>query len=152
VSQDSIFGSRTILIPEKEFLMTRFEEYEIMKNCSLKNQVFTARGKKYIVENFLEKKWNKTYGVLEKREYTGICEKLHYYIDDYPIQVNDKDKLWYSNSIINLFTDLNAFESYLSILNLKQYHISNSFLYLDLSDVCEYRNITEMLSHIEFKN
>ena len=154
VSGDSIFGSRTILIPEKEFVLSRSAEYEIMKNFSSKNQIFTARGHKYIVENFLERIWHKSYGILEKREYTSICEKIHYYIDDFPFEVRDKDKAWRFHSIINLYTDLNTLEAYTSILNSRNHHhkIVNSFVYMDVSDVCEYKNITEMLNHVELKN
>lgn len=151
VSQNSIFGSRTMLIPEKAFAAARGEEYEIMKQSSLKSQVFTARGEKYIVENFLERFWHKSYGVLEKKEYTSICEKIHYYIDDY-IHSDNKDKVWRFQSIINLFTDLNALESYSSILNIKKYKIVNSFLYMDVSDICEYKNITELLTQIDVRN
>lgn len=154
VSQDSIFGSRTMLIPEKAFVKARSSEYEIMKECSLKNQVFTARGYKYIVENFLERMWHKSYGVLEKRDYTIICETLHYYIDDFPFEVSNKDKSWRFQSVINLYADLNALESYTSILNFhsKDYRIVNSFVYMDVSDVCEYRNITDLLIQIDLKN
>ena len=152
VSGDLIYGSRTILIPESEFVIARGAEYEIMKECSLKNQVFTCRGHKYIVENFLERMWHKSYGILEKREYTSICELLYYYIDDFPFDIQHRDKTWRYQSIINLFTDLNPIESYMAILNLKQYHIVNSFIYMDLSDVCEYRNITDLLTKIDLKN
>ena len=152
VSQDSIFGSRTMLIPEKAFVKARGAEYEIMKECSLKNQVFTARGYKYIVENFLERTWHKSYGVLEKRDYTIICETLHYYIDDFPFEVSNKDKSWRYQSIINLYADLNALESYTSILNSHHYKIINSFIYMDVSDVCEYKNITDLLTHVHLKN
>jgi hypothetical protein len=151
VSQDSIFGSRTILIPKNPFLEVRKSEYEIMKEYSLKNQVFAAGGCKYIVENFLEKIWNKNYGMLEKNEYTDICEKLHYYIDDYPFEIKSKDRIWRTQSIINL-SSLNALESYSDILSSKEYAIIDSFVYMDLSDVCAYKNITDMLNHTNFKN
>ncbi len=152
VAEDSIYGSRTILIPKDEFLETRKSEYEIMKRCSVRNNIFTVKDKKYIVENFLEKNWNNTSGSLRKKEYTLICEKLYYYIDEYQIAIDPKDAKWYRNSIINLYTDYDPFTAYVRILNIREYNIINSFIYMDLGNIIHYDSIVDLLKDVEVKN
>lgn len=152
VSQDSIYGSRTILIPKDEFLLSRKNEYETMKKYSIRNNIFTVKEKKYIVENFLERNWNNKIGMLEKTEYTSICEKLYYYIDNWQTHIDEKDEIWYRNSIINLYADYDPFTAYVRILNIRDYNIINSFLYADLDDITHYDSITELLKDIELKN
>lgn len=152
VAEDSIYGSRTILIPKDEFLQTRKNDYEIMKKCSLRNNIFTVKDNKYIVENFLERKWNNTIGMLDKKEYTPICEKLYYYIDEWQTCIDPKDEKWYRNSIINLYTEYDPFTAYIRILNIREYNIINSFLYMDLNDMIYHDNISDLLKDIDLKN
>ena len=152
VTEDSIYGSRTMLIPKDEFLQTRNKDYEIMKKYSLRNNIFTVKDNKYIVENFLERKWNNKIGMLEKKEYTAICEKLYYYIDEWQTCIDPKDENWYRNSIINLYTEYDPFTAYIRILNLRQYNIINSFLYMDIDNSTHYDSITDLLKDIDLKN
>lgn len=147
VGQESGFQSRSMLIPYKEFLKVRKEDYEILKNIA-KNRVFTSKKDKnqqYSVDNVIIIEcvpiYNlSTFSKKQQDRYETICDDLLHYADygnEYGVSKLG-DELWINNAITNLCKGHDHVKNYLRCLKLKQYkghpiNIVDNFLVLQTS-------------------
>ena len=118
LAQQSNFQTRSMIIPAKEFIDARKDEYAMLKRLSSKNHKFILDQKEYIIDNLLVQNYNLigNIGSQEKHEHTDICNLLSGYadgLDDY-YYFDMCDKPWYDKSIINLCGGFNHVKNYIS--------------------------------------
>ena len=139
VGQEGNFQSRCMLIPKQEFMTSRPDIYNLLKQRSIKNYTFKLNDKDYLIDNLLLQNYNYegSMGVPEKKDYSEFCWKLTNYADGMgPDHYYDmRDKEWYDKSIIIVgSTGFNHIKNYVSIKNRKEYNIVDGFLVLELRD------------------
>lgn len=144
VGQCGNFQSRTMLIPYKEFIKVREEDYNMLKKHSKKAK-FVIDGEEHLVDNLLviDYKWEGNSGGMVKTEYTTFCGELESYADGMDMYDEEtgkcenvyfdlKDKEWYDAAEINLGGGFNHIKNY---TKLKQkYNPIDSFLVLESND------------------
>src|SRR5665647_2208346 len=98
IGQEANFGTRTILIPKKEFLQVRKEDFIFLQTSSQKNVIINE----VQIENLLPQTiiWEGNYGTLKIEPYTNICETLKNYANGEDYCNNGRDKIWYEKSIL----------------------------------------------------
>lgn len=143
IGQEANFQSRSMLIPAKEFIEARKDDYELMKRSSAKNYVFRIDGNDHHVENLLLNNiiWEGNMGKQEIKEYTQICNFLTHYADgmDEDCYFDLKDKPWYDKAKTNICRNFNHIKNYTKCKNMKTYNnepinIVDSFLFMELQD------------------
>jgi len=149
IGQESNFGSRSMLIPAKEFLglETRKKDYETLKKYSKKVK-FITNSKEYIVDNTLilnikwEKKENNTsIGSFDKTEYSKICHELIQYANCWEKNIYSKieDKIWVDGAILDICDSFDNIQDYIKCRQMNEYNnkkinIIDSFLVLESDD------------------
>lgn len=174
VGEEANFQSRIMLIPFKEFLAVRSEEYQLLKTHSKKNVTFKIDDETHLIDNLLTYKiiWHynedgrRTWGEDEKTEYYEFCSELTSYADgllilepdDSPTgeryYLDEKDKVWYDKAIINIALGFNHIKNFDKIRHLNYYNgkpvnIVDGFLYVEertLKSCPPYDTLQEMLS------
>lgn len=144
VGQCSNFQSRTMLIPYKEFIKAREEDYNILKKHSKKAK-FIIDDQEHFVDNLLiiDYKWIGNHGHQVVTEYTSFCGQLESYADGTDMYNEEtgkcenvycdlKDKEWYDTALINLTGGFNHIKNYTKLK--KEYNIVDSFLVLESND------------------
>lgn len=140
LGQQGNFQTRSMLIPAKEFLEARNEDYQLLKKSS-KKFTFIIDNIKHEVDNLLLQNivWNGNYGTSETHQYSDICHKLTCYADglDDDQYYDLKDKEWYDKTPTNLCGGFNHIKNYTELKNLKKHkdqniNIIDSFLVLEL--------------------
>lgn len=137
VGQEANFQSRSMLIPAKLFIEARPEWYEILKKHTIKNVKFgEIQIDNLLVVNYI---FDNGIGVLEKTEYSEICQMLTHYADglDDDCYLNMIDKKWYDLAQCNLCGGFNHSKNYQTIKD--KCHQNNivlldSFLVLESDD------------------
>ncbi|QKF94210.1 hypothetical protein QKU48_gp0752 [Fadolivirus algeromassiliense] len=141
IGQEANFQSRSMLIPAKEFIEARKEDYEMLKKTSAKNYVFQFDGMDHQIDNLLLQNyiWEDNMGKQEIREYTQVCNQLTHYADgmDDNCYFDMKDKIWYDKAICNICSGFNHIKNYTKAKNMTMYkkkpiNIVDSFLFIEL--------------------
>ena len=146
IGQEANFGARTILIPKKEFLQVRNDDFLLLKRCSKKNIVLDN----IEIDNFLPQTiiWKGNHGTLKIEAYTNICEILKSYADGTDYYDEMKDEIWYSKSIlghrIKGATEFDHIGIYNNINGQLKYNITDSFLYIELDNIPPFKTAAEM--------
>ena len=143
IAQCANFQSRIMLIPIIEFLKVRSDDYDMLKNLSLKDQNFTLDNKKYIVDNLLVIDYvndDDTYRVFSQTDssYRLLCNHLTSYAEgmDEDCYFHEKDELWYKSAIIFLTTGFNHIYNHKRFKQMTNYknktiNVVDSFLVLE---------------------
>ena len=143
IGQEANFQSRSMLIPAKEFIQVRKDDYELLKKSVNDKYTFSINGKNHLIPNLLltNIKWEGNVGQYEKTEYGEICGKLTSYADgmDEDCYFDLKDKEWYDKAKCNICSGFNHIKNYIKYKNItnykgKQINIIDSFLHLTLDD------------------
>lgn len=143
VGQYGNFESRTMLIPAKNFLHVRFEDYQLLKKWAVQ-KTFTKNNEQITVENFLLDSYvlsdDKNVGSIrtqEIREYTSLCNDLVWYAEG---QKNCYARLvdmnWYDVLLCNLTKSFDNLQNLLDLSQLKYFNgkkikIIESFLFME---------------------
>jgi hypothetical protein len=114
VGQQAIFQSRTMLIPAKEFLEVRNDDYQLLKQHSVKNSHFPSSNttiENILIINYIFKG---NCGSQEDTPYNQICNQLTHYADgmEEDCYFDMKDKLWYDAAKTNLCGGFNHVKNY----------------------------------------
>lgn len=147
MAQEANFQTRSMLIPAKKFLSIpeRKQDYDILKNHSIKNYEFIIDGNKYVIENLLIEKMfpvKNDIGQIfqcEKTEYLSICGKLTHYADGVDEYLDKDDDIWYDGAIIHFSTGFNHIKNYnkyksITEIGEKKINIIDRFLVLEMRD------------------
>ncbi len=146
VIQPANFQSRIMFVPIDEYLsvIRRKNDYDLLKQHSLKNHKISINDTDYIIDNLLI--INLVDGPMngkmyEKTEYSDICSKLESYADgmDDDCYFDMDDKIWYDKSKILHNTGFNHIKNYAKYKNItklkkKSVNIIDSFLVLEATD------------------
>lgn len=140
IGQECKFQSRSILIPIKDFIAVRKEEFETLKNNS-KEEVLLIGKEEVKLKGTLKQKilWENNTGHQKREIYTEICNMLTNYafgMDD-DCYYDLKDKTWYDKSYINLCKGFNHVNNYILCSSMKKYNgneinIVESFLFIEI--------------------
>ena len=138
--QEANFQTRSILIPAKEFIDARKDEYEMLLSQSKKNISIIINDKEHIIDNLLIRNiiWKDGLGRPEIKPYTQFCGILCQYA--YGLNANQyidlRDKPWYDKSKINLCKGFNHVLNYTKCSKLasNKINIINGFLVLQAED------------------
>ena len=140
VAQDSNFQTRSMLIPAKDFLASRKDDYQLLIDNSRQNYKFNLDGQEYVIDNLLIDNiiWSNGCGHHEEKVYTKLCHDLTQYadgMDDYYLSLNDK--IWYDKSKTNLCKGFNHVKNFVFCkkkMENKGFNIINAFLVLQTDD------------------
>ena len=143
IGQEGNFQSRSILIPEKEFIEYNNDTYTLLKSKSIKNHVFSIDDDDYMIDNLLiqDYKIEGSMGKPVMTKYSEICWKLANYADgmeeDHYFDI--KDKHWYDKSITNICGGFNHIKNYkkcrmMTTVKGKEINIVDGFLFLEATN------------------
>jgi hypothetical protein len=107
VCQEANFQSRSMLVPAKEYLNVRQNDYNILKKHALKCVPFKINNDLVFVNQLIKLNsiWdNNRSGKQEKTEYTQICNDLCFYCDlpDDDMYLKETDKSWLQRSVMGI--------------------------------------------------
>lgn len=153
VMQEANFYSRCILVPRKEFLEVRNEEFKFLVESSYKN--IETEG--VLVKNLLLLELNN--GEIKNQKWTSLINSLMQY-SEWGMEIcSSKDKIWMKDSLTRLKSDFNHLKTYQNNVKLRKYKkkeidIVDSFLVLESKDgkifKPKYDTNEEMLSSLYF--
>ena len=163
LGQECNFQTRSILVPAKEFLQVRGDDYDILKKHSFPHN-FEEDGNTYpiqnlIIQNFSPMEASSNCFSLDQTEYSSICSNMTHYADMGDEQGFSKlgDDLWLKDSITNICGGFNHFKNYdycmkLTKVKEKEINIIDGFLFLASHDgkidFCPFDTVEEMLNEI----
>lgn len=136
LAQEANFQTRSILIPAREFLLVRNDEYTELCQASQKNHVIQLRnGTEVTIDNFLTSKFFRESENCYIQEKTKVSKISNLLIPHGVDELSDtKDLEWYNKSRINRFNHLENYQNCKKLMNLpglNNINIFNSFLQLD---------------------
>ena len=139
IIQDANFQSRSMLVPEKEFLEIRKEDFETLKKYS-KTVTLSDGSNEYQIDNLLVQNFTRkgNFGKPENHEYSYFYFCLQGYADglDEGCYYGKKDHEWYDKAIINFCEGFNHIKNYcqaktFKTIDNKPINIVESFLLLE---------------------
>jgi hypothetical protein len=160
IGDDANFQTRSMLIPIKQFLKVRQDDYNLLKQTS-KHYQFKIDGIIYDIPQLLTINYIKegNIGLQEVKENTLLLNHLTGYADgldeDHYYDIKDKD--WYDYTITNLCNGFNHIKNYtecckINTVNNKNINIVDSFLCLSLENGryqhCCYNTVEDMLKSL----
>ena len=141
IGQEANFQSRSMLVPAKEFIECRKDDYKLLKKSVNSNYTFLINGTKHQIHNLLLQNiiFEGNFGRCEKTEYSELCGILTQYADgmgdNHYFELVDKE--WYDKTIINVCSGFNHIQNYIKCKNMTHYkkkpiNIVDSFLCIEL--------------------
>lgn len=141
IGQQGNFQTRSMLVPAKEFMEARKDDYDLLKQFSIKDHIFVLDNIEHKIDNLLYINYifKEHFGKIQKTEYTTICGVLTDYADglDYDCYFKLEDKPWYDNTITNICKNFCHIKNYTECKKITNYkgkliNIIDSFLFLEL--------------------
>ncbi len=142
VAREGNFQIRSMLIPKKEFLEVRLQDYQLLKS-SAQNLTYFNNGKNCnIFKCFLPNEYENINEVNIRqtiKPYTELCNLLTAYSDgiDDGYYYDNKDKVWYDLAKCELCRGFDYVDSFITLRQLTEYEgnpikITDSFLFMEL--------------------
>lgn len=153
VLQEANFQSRSMIVPTKLFLKARQDDYNILKQYSVKTTAGINDNEFTVVDNLIIQPivYDGNCGTPKKKPFTEFYHQLLGYADglEEDCYYNTKDTEWYDNAIIQLCQGFNHVENYLKCKYMTEkagayVNITDSFLFLE-------KNLKKK-KHIELEN
>jgi hypothetical protein len=164
VLQEGNFQSRSMIVPTKAFLEARQEEYNILKQYSVKTTVGISDKEFTVVDNLIVQPivFDGNIGTPKKKPFTDFYHQLLGYADglDEGCYYSTKDANWYDDAIIQLCQGFNHVENYLKCKYMTEksgtcINITDSFLFLEKNFrkkkhvECENKQIEKIINSFE---
>ena len=124
IKQEGNWGNQSIIIPYKEFLSVRSDDYKILKENT--TSIITENKTKIdgvILEEII---WNGSVGISKKTETNRIINYIITYNrweDDFRTELNDK--VWLDKSYENICEGTNHIDNFLRCRKLTKYNNKN---------------------------
>ena len=124
IKQEGNWGNQSIIIPYKEFLSVRSDDYKILKENT--TSIITENKTKIdgvILEEII---WNGPVGISKKTEINRIIDYIityHRWADDFRTELNDK--VWLDKSYENICEGTNHIDNFLRCRKLTKYNNKN---------------------------
>jgi len=145
LGQEANFQTRSMLIPAKEFMEVRAEDYKLLKESAEKNYKFIIDGEEYVIDNILfqnYKEQGKGCFSQEQHEHSKVCNDLLRYADgmDDDWYCDMKDKVWYDKvpktMLCNGFNHIKNYKFCKNITKIKgkDINIVDGFLVLEVTE------------------
>lgn len=140
VLQESNFQSRSMIVPKKLFLEVRQNDYDILKQYSVKTTASINKKEFIVVDNLIIQPiiFDKQSRFPKKKPFTDLYYQLLGYANGIKEECyyNTKDLNWYEDSIIQLCQGFNHVENYLKCKYMTEaacanINIIDSFLFLE---------------------
>lgn len=140
VLQEGNFQSRTMIVPTQLFLKARQNEYDILKQYSVKTTAGINDKEFTVVDNLIIQPivFDGNVGTPKKKPFTEFYYQLLGYANgmDEGCYYNTKDVEWYDNALIELYQGFNHVETYLKCKYMTgksggYVNITDSFLFLE---------------------
>lgn len=140
VLQEGNFQSRSMIVPTQLFLKVRQEEYNTLKQYSVKTTAGINDKEFTVVDNLIIQPivFDGNIGTPKKKPFTDFYHQLLGYADgmDEGCYYDTKDKEWYDDAIIQLCQGFNHVENYLKCKYMTEkageyVNITESFLFLE---------------------
>lgn len=122
VGQEANFQTRSMLVPAKEFLQVRQNDYNILKTNAIKCVPFKMKEEIVLVNQLLKLNfiWENKGRIHEKTDYSQICDDILFYCDrgEEDMYITESDLLWLNRSVMEVCNGgFNHILNYISLQN-----------------------------------